>query len=1066
MIISLYRMERVGRLESGPDARESLGLGTLATQAADNVDISGGRITDVVDIAIADGGTGASDITTARQNLGLEIGVDVQGYDADLTDLSDGSLSSTKVQYLENVSSDVQAQLNSKLDSSTVTLSKLSQADGNFIVSDGTNWTVENGSDARTSLGLGSLSTQDANNISITGGSVTGITDIAIADGGTGASDVSSARQNLGLEIGVDVQAYDADLADLADGTLSASKVENNEYFISSAGTSGKVWTSDGDGAGIWSDVAGITGAATTIATDDLAVSRALISNADGKVAVSDVTSTELEALDGVTARVQTQLDAKQGASDNLTDITNLAHSDGNIIVSNGVRWTVEKDTEARSSLGLGSIATQSVDNVTITGGSISGVTDIAIADGGTGASDIATARQNLGLEVGVDVQAYDADLADLADGELSASKVQYGIDSEGTSGQVWTSDGDGVGVWGAPAGLTGAGSTIDSEDLAVSRAVVSSASGKIEVSDVTSTELGYLDGVTSAVQTQLDGKQGIDADLTAIAGLDNSDGNVIVGSAGGWVVESGATARTSLGLGTISTQASDNVAITGGSIDGTALGGTSASTGAFTSVTASTSLDVTGSTGVILENDETITNSTDGTVLINGIIAGGTGSAAGIFTSNGDQDVTLQTGNSTTGSITITDGANGNIAITPNGSGVVQLDGLSWPTADGSTDQVIKTDGSGTLSWSSAATSINGLSDALVETNSTYLGNDPSSTTNNALRNVAVGLIALDAITTGDNNVAVGYNSLTANTTGSDNMGVGYNALKANVGGTGNSAIGSGSLASNTGGNYNTAVGSNSLNDNDGGDRNVGIGNSSLRDNSSGNDNTAVGKSSGQLITTGDDNVTIGHESGILLTTGSKNVILGSDSDPSSDAAINQATIGYGVTGQADNSVTLGNADVTAVYMAQDQGATVYAAGIDITGSGGLILENDETITNSTDGTIVIDGKTDFNDNALTGYGADLQTESGTSKTLAASDNGTIIVCSSNSSITITVPASLPAGFNCMIIQNGSGQVSLSASSTTLNNRNGSKTAGQYAILTLVHLGSDVFVVSGDTTS
>ena len=44
-----------------------------------------------------------------------------------------------------------------------------------------------------------------------------------------------------------------------------------------------------------------------------------------------------------VTARVQTQLDAKQGASDNLTDITNLAHSDGNIIVSNGVRWTVEK---------------------------------------------------------------------------------------------------------------------------------------------------------------------------------------------------------------------------------------------------------------------------------------------------------------------------------------------------------------------------------------------------------------------------------------------------------------------------------------------------------------------------------------------------------------------------------------------------------------------------------------------------------------------------------------------------------------------------------------------------
>lgn len=64
---------------------------------------------------------------------------------------------------------------------------------------------------------------------------------------------------------------------------------------------------------------------------------------------------------------------------------------------------------------------------------------------------------------------------------------------------------------------ITGAATTITGSDLTADKAVVSNSSGKIAVSVVTSTELGYLSGTTSAVQTQIDGKQNT---LTAGTGI------------------------------------------------------------------------------------------------------------------------------------------------------------------------------------------------------------------------------------------------------------------------------------------------------------------------------------------------------------------------------------------------------------------------------------------------------------------------------------------------------------------------------------------------------------------
>ena len=75
-------------------ARTALGLGTIATQNANNVTITGGTVTLSTALAIASGGTAATSAIQARTNLGLVIGSDVQPFSNELTAIA-GATTST-----------------------------------------------------------------------------------------------------------------------------------------------------------------------------------------------------------------------------------------------------------------------------------------------------------------------------------------------------------------------------------------------------------------------------------------------------------------------------------------------------------------------------------------------------------------------------------------------------------------------------------------------------------------------------------------------------------------------------------------------------------------------------------------------------------------------------------------------------------------------------------------------------------------------------------------------------------------------------------------------------------
>jgi endosialidase-like protein len=229
---------------------------------------------------------------------------------------------------------------------------------------------------------------------------------------------------------------------------------------------------------------------------------------------------------------------------------------------------------------------------------------------------------------------------------------------------------------------------------------------------------------------------------------------------------------------------------------------------------------------------------------------------------------------------------------------------------------------------------------------NSTFLGANAgnfSASGTGAFSNTGIGTASLSSNTTGSDNTATGVLALFHNTAGGSNVATGNFALFNNTTGSANTASGFGSLQNNTTGCCNTATGGWSLSSNTTGQNNTATGYSALYTNTTGPDNTAAGIYALYYNTTGASNTALGFGAGVTATPanantdGSHNTFLGYQAGPASPTQLFNATaIGNNARVSADNTLVLGNPDVSVAIGASEAAAKLQVVGDIRVGTGG----------------------------------------------------------------------------------------------------------------------------------